>query len=114
MPAILGLTHCPKLFAATGRSYGHDWHRGPALDLREIFLLPAIAAGVTLLVALPAAQWLHAQNLPLFITLAVEGGGVMLLYLLLIYVTRPRATRERAAYVWTLLRGRDLTGINRT
>ncbi len=86
----------------------------PALDLREIFLLPAIAAGVTLLVALPAAQWLHAQNLPLFLTLALEGGGVMLLYLLLIYATRPRATRERAAYVWTLLRGRDLTGINRT
>ncbi len=22
MPAISGLTHCPKLFAATGRSYG--------------------------------------------------------------------------------------------
>jgi len=78
------------------------------LDLREIFLLPAIAAGVTLLVALPAAQWLHTQNLPLFLTLAVEGGGVMLLYLLLIYVTRPRATRERAAYVWGLLRHRPL------
>ncbi len=78
----------------------------PDLDLRDIFLLPVIAAGVTLLIALPTAEWLRAQNLPLFITLLLESGGVMFLYLLLLYATRPRRTRERVAYVWGLLRHR--------
>lgn len=81
----------------------------PDLDLREAFLLPSIAAIITLAAAWLAAPWLRARALPLFITLALESGGVILLYLTLVYAARPRATRERAAYVWNLLRHRSAT-----
>jgi PST family polysaccharide transporter len=78
----------------------------PALDLRDAFVAPTLAALLTLAIALPAAHWLRAQNLPLVITLILESGSVGLMYLGFVFLARPRDTRTRAAYVWRLMRHR--------
>ena len=82
----------------------------PALDLRDAFLVPTLAALLSLAIALPAAQWLRAQNLPLIVTLIMESGCVGWMYLVFVFLARPRDTRTRAVYVWRLLRHRTTAG----
>jgi lipopolysaccharide exporter len=78
----------------------------PTLNLRAAFSVPLLAAFVTLFVTVPLAHWLRAQNLPLAIMLVVESACAMLLYFAIVLAARPRETRERAAYVWRLMRNR--------
>lgn len=79
----------------------------PALDLRQAFLVPALAALVTVALGIPLAQWLRGLNLPLAVLLGMEIAVVMMIYFGLTVLLRPRLTRERAAYVWRLMRHRS-------
>lgn len=80
----------------------------PALDLRQAFLVPTLVALITVALSIPLAQWLRALNLPLVILLGLEIAMVMSIYFALTLLVRPRLTRERAAYVWRLMRHRSL------
>jgi O-antigen/teichoic acid export membrane protein len=83
----------------------------PDLNLRQAFLAPTIVSLLTLLVTLPAAQILRAWNLPLVVLLGAEIVSVMLIYFVLTWLLRPRLTRERAMYVWRLMRNRSLNSL---
>lgn len=83
----------------------------PDLNLREAFAVPLIASFITLLITLLSKQWLASWNPPLFVLLALEMGSVMLIYFMLVFLMRPRVTRERAQYVWGLLRHRPLNSL---
>jgi peptidoglycan biosynthesis protein MviN/MurJ (putative lipid II flippase) len=78
----------------------------PALDLRGAFLVPALAALATIALWFIAAPWLRADSFSLGGSLALQILFVLSLYTLLSYALRPRMTRERAVYVWSLLRQR--------
>ena len=78
----------------------------PALNLWQAFLLPTLIAIATLVITLPLAQWLRGWNLPLVILLCLEASSVMAIYFALTFFARPQLTRERAVYVWRLMRNR--------
>lgn len=80
----------------------------PELDLREAFLVPSLAALITLLLAVAFALWVRGLGLALWLQLGIESVTTAALYLGLTYLLRPRLTRERAVYVWKLLRNREL------
>lgn len=76
----------------------------PALDLRSAFLVPCAAAILTLALMFLALPQLPLDSLPLFIRLAFKFSMPVALYLAITFLLRPRVTRERALYVWKLLR----------
>lgn len=78
----------------------------PQLALREAFVVPTIAAILTLGIALPAANQLDAVALPLVISLAIELFVTIVVYSCITLVMRPQLTIERGRYVWGLLRHR--------
>lgn len=82
----------------------------PALNLREAFLVPTIAALITIFAATYFASVLNSPALPLVIQLIIETTATILLYLGITFLFRPALTRERTQYVWRLLRQRELTG----
>lgn len=76
----------------------------PALDLRQAFLVPTIAAIITLAVAIPVSIQLHTLGLAPIELLVLEASLTMALYLGISYLFRPQLTRDRASYVWRLFR----------
>lgn len=82
----------------------------PALSLRDAFGAPFVSLVLTLAVALPVSFFLKSMPLPTFILLGIEVGLTIVLYLGLLFAMRPRVTRERALYVWRLLRGEGTVG----
>ncbi len=80
----------------------------PKLNLREAFFVPFIASAVTLIVGLLVSSFIRSLSLPQFAALLIQGLLVVALYLAITFLLRPRITRERAHYVWRLLRGQAI------
>lgn len=76
----------------------------PELSLRDVFVVPAMATLATL------AGWALVESSPAFVTLPLlvrlllKGALVAIGYFAVTFLVRPRVTRERALYVWQLLR----------
>lgn len=76
----------------------------PALDLREAFGVPILAALITLVVSVAFSFYLKTFTLPLVVVLIIQVLVTTLLYLGITIALRPAYTRERAQYIVRLLR----------
>ncbi len=76
----------------------------PALALRAVFLVPVVSSLITLLVTLPLAVWLHTLDAAAPVVMVIELVATAAVYLGVTFILRPRLTRERAIYLWQLLR----------
>ncbi len=78
----------------------------PNLSLRDAFLVPFVAAGITLVVALFASSLLNMWQIPKVIELFFKALFTLATFWAITFLLSPRGTRERAAYVWNLIRQR--------
>lgn len=76
----------------------------PALSLRDAFVIPSLAALVTLATGLALSPMIRTLPLSLFFSLALQSSLVIATYLIITIILRPTITRERAGYVWRLMR----------
>jgi len=95
-------------FVGLGVTYYFVRRTLPALNLRDAFFVPCVASAITLLVALLISTFIRSLALPLFVSLLIQGSLVVALYLAITMLLRPRITRERAQYVWRLMRGQTM------
>jgi O-antigen/teichoic acid export membrane protein len=82
----------------------------PQLSLRDAFVMPLIAAAITILIALAVALWIRTLSTSLVIVLAAKIGLTLLLYWGVTFLLRPHVTLERVRYVWRLFRQREPFG----
>lgn len=82
----------------------------PMLSLRDAFLVPALAAAFTLLLALAAAHALDSLGGTPILVLGSKISLTLFLYWGITFLLRPRLTMERSRYVWRLFRQHELSG----
>lgn len=82
----------------------------PQLSLQDAFLAPALAAALTLLIALAAAPWIGGLAIAPFLVLGSKISLTLLLYWGITFLLRPQLTIERSRYLWRLFRQQELPG----